>query len=72
MGTKVRPIDDFSESMVNNAVTIREKVTVQGVDHIAAVAKMWTRLLQKENVEITLSSGEVLRGKLLILHDLDW
>ena len=62
-GTKVRPIDDFSESMVNNAVTIREKVTVQGVDHIAAVAKMWTRLLQKENVEVTLSSGEFLRGR---------
>lgn len=34
---KVRPIDNYSESQVNNAVNILSKCTVDGVDSIAAV-----------------------------------
>ena len=37
-GSKVRPIDNYSESQVNDAATITNKCTVDGVDTIAAMA----------------------------------
>eukprot|EP00435_Cladocopium_sp_Y103_P066125 s1579_g28.t1 len=35
---KVRPIDNYSESQVNNGITVTNKCTVDGVDTIAATA----------------------------------
>ena len=62
-GAKIRLIDDFSQSLVNLAVTCPEKITGEGVDKVAALAKLWARLLQSKRVEVSLSTGEVLRGQ---------
>ena len=61
-GSRIRPIDDFSESLVNHVVTCCEKIDVAGVDKIAAVSKLWARLLRDQEVVVALSNGEVLRG----------
>ena len=39
-GNQVRPIDNYSESQVNDAATITNKCTVDGVDTIAAMASI--------------------------------
>ena len=39
-GNKVRPIDNYSESQVNDAATITNKCTVDGVDTIAAMTSL--------------------------------
>ena len=62
-GAKIRLIDDFSESFVNLAVTRPDKITGEGVDKVAPLAKLWARLLQSKCVEVSLSTGEVLRGQ---------
>ena len=40
---RLRPIDNFSASMVNRAVGLPEKLTVEAVDEAAAVIKEWLR-----------------------------
>ena len=55
-------IDDFSGSLVNATVTCKEQVRVDGVDRTVAVVKLWSRLLASKNVEVALTTGEVLRG----------
>ena len=35
---------------------------MDGVDRIVAVVKLWSRLLAGNNVEVALTTGEVLRG----------
>ena len=61
-GSRIRPIDDFSESLVNHVVTCCEKIDVAGVDKIATGSKLWARLLRDQEVVVALSNGEVLRG----------
>ena len=46
-GGKVRPIDNCSESQVNDAATITNKCTVDGVDTIAAMCSVFMEHLQK-------------------------
>lgn len=45
-GGKVRPIDNYSESQVNDAATITNKCTVDGVDTIAAMCSVFMERLQ--------------------------
>ena len=59
---KFQLIDDFSGSLVNATVICKEQVTVDGVDNIVAVVKLWSRLLAGNNVAVALTKGEVLRG----------
>ena len=40
---KVRPIDDYTASLVNFAVTQNEGVTIHTKDHIAAMMACWMR-----------------------------
>ena len=56
---KVRPIDNYSESQVNDGVTITNKCTVDGVDTIAATASHLMKALRKENQKSTFV-GEAL------------
>jgi hypothetical protein len=61
-GAKVRPIDDFSESFVNECVTVREKISFGGVDGLANIVKLWYHVLASDDsaIEIVLNSGEKL------------
>ena len=45
-GGKVRPIDNYSESQVNDAATITNKCTVDGVDTIAAMCSVFMEHLK--------------------------
>lgn len=45
--SKVRPIDNYSESQVNDAATITNKCTVDGVDTIAAMASTFVKSLKE-------------------------
>ena len=52
-GDKVRPIDNFSEFLVNNAFGAEEKISLHGLDHVVA----WSRAFlgsYKDNGEISL------------------
>jgi hypothetical protein len=40
-GDKVRPIDNFSEHLVNQAFGASEKISMLGVDHVVSWAKAW-------------------------------
>ena len=60
---KVRPIDDFSESFVNSTVRSKEKVDLVNVDDIAAVCKMWHKILDGDgDIRVALSTGRILKG----------
>ena len=45
--SKVRPIDNYSESQVNDAATITNKCTVDGVDTIAALVSSFIKSLNQ-------------------------
>lgn len=64
-GAKVRAIDDMSASMVNATVSTKEKLTLHGVDHVAALCRLMHTAWQKDDaVVIVLRNDQVLRGKL--------
>ena len=50
-GSKLRPIDDFSMSMVNATVSMRDQATTDGVDIIAAMMCVFMRSLAKQRKE---------------------
>lgn len=62
-GSKIRNIDDLSEFAVNQAYGTPEKLDLGGVDEVVALASQWLKAARTD-VEIRLSSGQVLRGKL--------
>ena len=49
-GGKVRPIDNYSESQVNDAVNVTSKCTVDGTDCIAAMIAEYMRLCEVKSV----------------------
>ena len=63
-GSKVRPIDDASESGVNDCLTSTEKLQLMGVDFVADVAMMIRTCVEKEAVTLKLSDDTELRGSL--------
>ena len=60
---KVRPIDDLSESFVNATVQTPDKIELINVDSMAAITKLWHQVISEDAVVVTLSTGEVLRGR---------
>ena len=60
-GSKVRPIDDLSKSLVNASVSVVDMVTPDGVDAVVAVARLWA----EELGELGAASGSMgpLGGK---------
>lgn len=38
-GGKIRPVDDFSQFLINSAVTCHEKIDLESIDHICATAR---------------------------------
>eukprot|EP00973_Karenia_brevis_P066908 9301019-Karenia_brevis.AAC.1 len=44
-GGKIRNVDDFSESLVNQACGLSEKVSSAGVDEIVAMIRLWVHAL---------------------------
>ena len=66
-GGKIRVIDDLSASLVNPAFGCEETVSLGGIDELAALARTMLQMVSDEGwVEVTLSNGTVLSGK---LHD---
>ena len=68
-GDKVRAIDDYSESFVNSAFGSLERISLGGIDEIAAIAKLFMDSLGRCSgdsrlIEVKLSSGQFLRGEL--------
>ena len=61
---KVRPIDDYKENGLNKAYTAVEKITLSAMDHmlwsLQTLLKFFTA---KGDVALTLSTGEVLSGR---------
>ena len=61
---KVRPIDDYKENGLNKAYIAVEKITLSGMDHmlwsLQTLLKFFTA---KGDVALTLSTGEVLSGR---------
>ena len=55
--SKVRPIDNYSESQVNDAAIITNKCTVDGVDTIAAMASTFVKSLKESG------SGSTIQGR---------
>ena len=55
--SKVRPIDNYSESQVNDAATITNKCTVDGVDTIAAMASTFVKSLKESG------NGGTIQGR---------
>ena len=47
---KVRPVDNYSESQINDAVTVTNRCTVDGVDSIAATSVSFLRSLQAKGL----------------------
>jgi hypothetical protein len=40
-GGKIRPVDDFSQFLINSSVTCHEKIDLEGIDHICATARFF-------------------------------
>lgn len=65
-GSKVRPVDDFSEFLINEAVSVTEKIDLGGLDELVATAREWAAAVSDDRrIEVRADSGEVLSG---ILH----
>ena len=40
-GGKIRPVDDFSQFLINSSVSCHEKIDLEGIDHICATARFF-------------------------------
>jgi len=62
---KVRPIDDFSEFLVNAAFGVQEKISLKGVEQVAAWARAWLGAVGDDrSVQFTDTSGRQWSGTL--------
>ena len=59
---KVRPIDNYSSSLVNDTVTVSEKPVVHSVDEIGAVATRLATLAKKRNLKKLFGKTADLKG----------
>ena len=64
-GTKVRVIDDFSESLVNRCFGASETIDLGGVDELAVLAKAMLDMVKPNgDVILKLADGPVKKGRL--------
>jgi len=62
---KLRPIDDFSEFLVNAAFGANEKVSLKGVDQIVAWSRAWIEAVALDgSVRLVDTAGKVWQGSL--------
>lgn len=40
-GNKIRPVDDFSQYLINSSITCHDKIDLEGIDNICAVARFF-------------------------------
>ena len=59
---KVRPIDNYSSSLINDTVTVSEKPVVRSVDEIGAVATKFAALARKRNLKKLFGKTADLKG----------
>ena len=62
---KIRCIDDFKESGVNNAYGNHDKLWLMDVDSISAVVNTLEKLLTKKTDEVILESGDIIK---IVIH----
>ena len=48
-GGKIRPVDDFSQFLINSTVTCHEKIDLEGIDHICATARHFLGAWDRDN-----------------------
>ena len=53
-GSKLRPIDDYSRSQVNSAISIYDQVTTDGVDVVAAMVAFHMKKLSESGLSTKL------------------
>ena len=58
----VRPIDNYSSSLINDTVTVSEKPVVHSVDEIGAVATKFAALARKRNLKKLFGKTADLKG----------
>ena len=64
-GTKIRSIDDLTESGVNNTILTLEKIELMGVDEYLAIAKIASSAVSDDrSVCIKLDNGLLMKGAL--------
>ena len=64
-GSKVRAIDDFSESGWNFCVGVKNRWTQHTLDEVALLATCFPRLAKDGWVQVPLDSGRLLEGQLV-------
>jgi len=68
-GSKIRAIDNYSAGGVNGAFVSDEKVDLQGIDHVAALAKaLATAVADDRTYCLTSNSGKELRCHSLLVE----
>ena len=67
---KVRSVDDFSEFLINSAVTETEKITLEGIDHVVSLARFFlgATMAGVATFRLPASDGQWVTGR---LHS-DW
>ena len=48
-GGKIRPVDDFSQFLINSTVTCHEKIDLESIDHICATARQFLGAWNSDN-----------------------
>ena len=48
-GGKIRPVDDFSQFLINSTVTCHEKIDLESIDHICATARHFLGAWDRDN-----------------------
>lgn len=57
-GGKIRPVDDFSQFLINLCVSCHEKIDLEGIDHIAATTRFFMGAADQSG-SLTLGQDEV-------------
>ncbi len=57
-GSKLRPIDDYSRSQVNSAISIYDQVTTDGVDVVAAMVALHMKELSEAGLSTRLVGSQ--------------
>ena len=64
-GNKLRPIDDYSRSQVNSAISIYDQVTTDGVDVVAAMVSFYMKQRSSHDLPTELQGGHWILVRLI-------